>query len=104
MIRLNPKANWRKINHPAGGDWYVWGEVGVHVSKDEGLWHLSISHHRRYPTWDEIYTAWYDLVPGAGTEFHGAIILPRKSEYVNIHPNCFHVHQLKDAEMPSLIA
>jgi hypothetical protein len=29
-----------------------------------------------------------------------AIFLPKKSEYVNIHPNCFHVHEVSDAEMP----
>lgn len=29
-----------------------------------------------------------------------ANFLPRKSEYVNIHPNCFHVHQVRDAELP----
>lgn len=101
MIRLKPKANWRKFIHPLGGDWYAWGDCFVHVAKENGLWHLSISVPYRYPTWDEIFTAWYDLVPGAGHDFNGAIFLPRKSEYVNIHPNCFHVHQLEDAEVPS---
>lgn len=86
-----------------GGDWYVWGVVGAHVAKEEGLWHLSVSVEHRYPTWDEIYTAWYDLVPGAGKDFNGAILLPRHSEYVNIHENCFHVHQLHDAEIPASI-
>jgi|SRR5215472_7618246 len=103
MIELKPKAAWKKINHPLGGDWYRWGEVQVHIAKENGYWHLSISHSRRHPTWDEIYTAWYDLVPGAGREFNGAIILPRKAEYVNLHPNCFHIHQLSDEEMPVFI-
>lgn len=103
MITLKPKANWKKFNHPLGGNWYKWGNCVAHVAKEEGLWHLSISISYRYPTWDEIYTAWYDLVPGAGSDFNGAIILPRKTEYVNIHPNCFHVHQLKDEEMPASI-
>lgn len=100
MIRLHAKANWKKFTHPMGGDWYAWGAVSVHVAKENGLWHISISVPYRYPTWDEIYTAWYDLVPDA-KDINGAIILPRKSEYVNIHPNCFHVHQLQDAEVPS---
>lgn len=82
-----------------GGDWYVCGQISAHVSKDNGCWHLSVSHPNRYPTWDEIYTAWYDLVPDA-SQIEGAIILPRKSEYVNLHPNCFHVWQLRDAEVP----
>lgn len=99
MIKLQPKANWRQFNHPMGGDWYRWGDVCAHVAKEAGLRHLSISVPYRHPTWDEIYTAWYDLVPGA-SEIEGAVILPRKTEYVNIHQNCFHVHQLRDSEIP----
>ena len=101
MIRLNPKAKWREFSNPAcPGKWYHWGDTMVGVSCDARLWHLSISCPHRYPTWAEIFTAWYDLVPGAGRDFNGAIFLPRKSEYVNIHPNCFHVYQLHDAEVP----
>jgi hypothetical protein len=100
MISIKPKAKWKKFNHPMGGDWYVWGDVTVHVAKEGGLWHLSISVPYRYPTWDEIYTAWYDLCPDAA-DITGAIMLPRKTEYVNIHPNCFHVHQLEDSEIPA---
>lgn len=103
MITLNPKAKWRKFNHPMGGDWYHWGDTSVHVAREDGLWHLSISCPHRYPTWDEIFTAWYDLVPGAGRDFNGAIFLPRHSEYVNIHANCFHIHQLLDAETPEQV-
>lgn len=66
----------------------------------EGHWHISVSHPYRFPTWEEIKSAWYDLVPGAGQDFEGVIILPRLSEYVNIHENCFHVHQLNEAERP----
>lgn len=100
MITLKPKAKWRKFNHPMGGDWYRWGDCTAHVAKEMGMWHMSISVPYRYPSWDEIYQAWYDLVPDA-QEIAGAIILPRKAEYVNIHPNCFHVHQLSDAEISS---
>lgn len=95
MIVLEPKANWRKFTHPLGGDWYRWGDISVYVAEEDGLWHLSISHPSRHPTWAEIFTAWYDLVPGAGSEFEGAIYLPRKTEYVNTHKNCFHVWQIK---------
>lgn len=100
MIELKPKAKWKKFNHPMGGDWYQWGDVRAHVAKEVGMWHVSVSVAYRYPTWDEIYQAWYDLVPEAQDRV-GAIILPRKSEYVNIHPNCFHVHELTDAEAGS---
>ena len=100
MIKLDPKANWHKVNHPHGGDWYRWGDTTAHIALEQGMWHLSISTPHRYPTWGEIYTAWYDLCPDAA-QINAAIILPRKSEYVNLHPNCFHVHQLRDAEMPA---
>lgn len=104
MITFEPKAKWRRIQHPLGGDWFAWGEVAVCVTREGGEWHLSISHPRRYPTWTEIRQAWYDLVPGAGVDFEGAIILPRNCEYVNLHPNCFHVYQLRDAETPKIIS
>jgi len=101
VIALKPKANWKKFKHPTHdkvGDWYLWGHLAVCVAKEGGYWHLSISHPLRYPTWDEIYTARYDFLPG---EINAAILLPKKSEYVNIHPNCFHVYELRDAELPS---
>jgi hypothetical protein len=101
MITLKAAAKWKQFNHPMGGLWYRWGDCSVHVAKEEGLWHMSISLPYRYPTWDEIYQAWYDLVPEA-QDRQGAIILPRKAEYVNIHQNCFHVHELAAGEADGL--
>jgi len=103
MIHLR-KLNWIEFRNPGapvlpGSKWYAAGAVRVCVNKENHLWHISISCPHRYPTWDEIYTAWYDLVPDAA-QINGAIILPRKSEYVNVHKNCFHVHQLADKEIP----
>jgi hypothetical protein len=46
---------------------YKAGKIHVLVSppfKAYG-WHMSISCHNRYPTWDEVVAAWYTLVPGA---------------------------------------
>jgi hypothetical protein len=107
MIELSSKVKWVEIdNRPYLGKWYVWPEREIRacVTKDDGKWwHVSVSHRQRYPNWREIYQAWYDLVPGAGSDFEGAIILPRKTEYVNLHPNCFHVFQLPEWEMPGLI-
>lgn len=105
MIRLNSKAKWIEFQNPMApfGRWYRWGDTKVCVNHEDKLWHMSISCPHRYPSWDEIYTAWYDLVPGAGLDFNGAIFLPRRAEYVNTHPNCFHVWQLYDAEMPARI-
>lgn len=65
----------------------------VIVSKDDGLWHISISHHKRYPTFDEIKEARYKFIPDDVTM---AMFFPPRSQYVNVHPNCFHLFEVKD--------
>jgi hypothetical protein len=61
------------------------------------LWHLSISHRHRYPSWDEIADARYALVPDRVTM---AMLLPPRDEYVNAHPFCFHLWQIDDRRTP----
>ena len=56
-------------------------------------WHLSISARTRYPSWDEIRDARYALIPDECTM---AMMLPPKREYVNLHPNCFHLHEITE--------
>jgi hypothetical protein len=58
-------------------------------------WHLSISCKDRYPGWEEIKDARYSLLP-LGLTF--AQILPPLNNYINIHPNCFHLWELSDGE------
>lgn len=53
-------------------------------------WHMSISHSERYPTWDEVSEARYRFVPDEVTM---VMHLPPRGEYVNIHPNCFQLHE-----------
>lgn len=53
-------------------------------------WHMSISHLERYPSWDEIAFYRYKMLPGDITM---VMYLPPIEEYVNIHENCFHLHQ-----------
>lgn len=64
-----------------------------------GGWHMSIStrtngrHTRpahRYPSWDEIVDARYRFIPD---EARMAMMLPPRSEYLNLHQTCFHLHQ-----------
>lgn len=61
------------------------------LSTHELRWHMSISCVRRYPVWDEIRDARYALLPDNVTM---AMLLPPKSQYVNLHPNCFHLHEI----------
>ena len=77
--------------------WYRCGDKVVCVSKDVGLWHISISCKRRYPSWDEIHEARYLFAPD---NCYMAMILPPKSEYVNLQENCFHLHELRRGEIP----
>ena len=74
---------------------YRMGKCKIFVSPPYGDngWHLTISTDERYPTWDEVAKAWYDLVPEAATRT-GAMILPPKADYINIHNFCLQVHEL----------
>lgn len=87
---------WIEIQSPiAFSRCFVWGYCRV-IVQDHGTpwgWHMSISCKNRYPTWDEIKAARYDLLPDHLTM---AMLLPPKDEYVNVHPNCFHLHQIED--------
>ncbi len=77
---------------------YQRGAIKALVSRDEGLqgksWHISVSHPHRYPTWDEIREARYALIPDNA---YMVMILPPKTEYVNVHKNCFHLWEISEA-------
>ena len=80
---------------------YALGDCTVFVAREPAgpngslLWHLSISHPRRYPTWDEIKTARYELLPSDVTM---AMLLPPPDEYVNVaaQDNVFHLWEIED--------
>lgn len=69
----------------------------VIVSIDAGLWHMSISHPSRLPTYDELKNARYKYLPD---EIMAAQIFPPQAEFVNLHPYCLHVWQLREDEKP----
>jgi hypothetical protein len=79
-----------------GTRYYKMGRVIIFVSppvESAGMgWHMSISHPERYPTWDEVAKAWYELVPDADNRV-GAMILPKRKDYISIHNYCFQVHE-----------
>ena len=47
----------------------------------------------RYPTWDEISHARYELCPD---DIDMIMVLPRSEDYVACHPTVFHLHQVDD--------
>jgi hypothetical protein len=71
---------------------YLLGTCTVVVTRELGQWHMSIAHQSRYPTWDEVATARYNAIPDAVTM---AMLLPPRSEYVNLHRFCFQLHEVK---------
>lgn len=72
---------------------YKFGTCQVVVGQEPGIgWHMSISHHRKNPTWEEIRDARYHFVPDEVTM---AMILPPKSQYINLHSYCFHLHEIE---------
>jgi hypothetical protein len=63
-------------------------------------WHISVAHPHRYPTWDEIKTAIYDIpaieLP-KGRTFAQLLGGPvRDGDWVNAHENCFHFYEIDD--------
>jgi len=84
-----------KIGLEPGAKIYNAGKLKVIVGRHpiDGRWHLSISHPKRYPTWDEIKAARYQLIPNNVTM---AMLLPPKEQYINIHNNCFHLWEIRE--------
>lgn len=66
LFQLKPR--WKQYSSPVPYcKAFMWGELQVFVGREpsgNGMkWHLSISNPHRYPTWEEIKAARYDLVP-----------------------------------------
>ena len=79
----------------AKGDLRIWLTRDVY-NNNQLRWHMSISTKTRYPTWNEIRDAWYALKPKECANVTVAMMLPPEAEYVNVHPNCFHLHEIID--------
>lgn len=75
---------------------YSWHGCSIIIDRESGKWHMSISHPRRLPTWNEIRDARYLLLPADITM---AMILPPPQQYVNLHPFCFHLHEIQTEGM-----
>jgi hypothetical protein len=85
---------WAEFNSPViGCRAFKRAEISVIVGIEHDRWHLSIAHPRRYPTWEEIKEARYRFVPDRVTM---AMLLPPRREYINLHPNCFHLYELRE--------
>jgi hypothetical protein len=55
------------------------------------LLHVSVSHPKQLPSWEEM-SRLRDFFFGQGVD--AAMILPRRSDWVNVHAFCFHLWQI----------
>ena len=96
LLSLGPTAV--KKGEFQGSALYALGECQVMLSgeaeRSEVGWHFSISHPSRYPTWDEQKAARYQLCP---PDITMASYMPPMTEFVNIHENCFHWGEVRNA-------
>ena len=112
--KLSPAAKPDALRHLEGQHAAFLSDSGCSVivayepakAAPQGIWlppherlifHLSIAHGDRYPTWDEVADARYKLIPEDVTM---AMLLPPPGEYVNRHEHCFHLWQIDDRRAP----
>lgn len=73
-------------------------EYLVVVSNGKGWEHVSVSHKHKIPSWS-VMCAVKDMF------FEEEEIVmqlhPKKSEYINMHPNCLHLWKPVDKEIPT---
>lgn len=65
------------------------------IEPDDRRWHISISHPTRLPSWRDLVEIAHQL--RLGVTF--VVGVPPRSWWMNIHPNCLHLWQTKDAAL-----
>lgn len=79
-----------------GAKAYIMGACRIIVGHSAAGWHLSVSCGSRYPTWDELAKARYELIQDEVTM---AMLMPPKAEYVNLHPTTLHLWEVKAKQL-----
>jgi hypothetical protein len=74
---------------------YCADAFAVVISDGHGWDHVSVSLGHRCPTWDEMcfFKDMFFTDTETVIQFH-----PKRSEYVNDHPNCLHLWRRQDGE------
>lgn len=101
---------WKVLEWPPGsgnkaGDCYhhrLIEDFSVIVSKaemDDGSewWHVSVSRIDRLPTWEELEKVKREFLGDKTEAFH---MVPKKSDYVNVHRYCLHMWSPIKVDMP----
>jgi hypothetical protein len=84
---------------------FTMGECSIILAREpagvggEKLWHLTISCTHRHPTWDEIKTVRYKLLP---LDRCFGMLLPPPEFYVNVpaQDHVFHLWEITDPREP----
>lgn len=71
---------------------FIMGKCFVIVAKEDNCWHLSISKKDKLPSYQNLKDARYKFLPN---DVVMAQIFPPKSEFVNVHPYCLHLWEIK---------
>lgn len=58
------------------------------ISHEGGLWHVSVSHPQRYPTWGELISAREHFIPD---HVAMAMAVPPSAEYSDVQQTCLHL-------------
>jgi hypothetical protein len=91
-----PAAQFLPVGGQALGRNVSDGVLFAIVADEPAGWHLSVSFrdHRgqytRYPTWDELAHARYELLPD---DIDVVMHLPPPDQYVAVHDTTFHLHE-----------
>lgn len=92
--RKLPPGWQERVSGVDGSAWYnskrklaVIGSISVEADGKPWL-HLSLSHPKRMPTYDDLV---YLKKHWAGEDRKCIMVMPPKSEHVNIHPFCLHL-------------
>lgn len=87
-------VEWRMAGRsavPGATRWESSSGCVAFAGVEGGRWHVSVSHPRRVPSWDDMRTARERMTPDRVTM---AFILPPRAEYVNVHERCLHLWQI----------
>jgi hypothetical protein len=75
------------------------GDLEVLMTKDtkdgQTRIHMSVSHANRLPTWEEMKELREKYLP-LNRDF--IMFFPKIEDYVNIHPYCLHLVELKESD------
>lgn len=75
------------------------GKLMAALAREPSGWHMSVSftpapdQPLRLPTWDELKDARYRFVPDRARM---AALLPPRAEWVDVHPTCLHLWEIRD--------